>query len=370
MSPQAMVRVGVLVSVGLAALARPAAADRDLVRLGRLVAQSQHVLIGTVTAVEQARRPGPMRATVQVEHDLLGQAASVISLQGDDRDPDAPAFATGVRILAFLRANHRAHGEPPIAPVPAVGLEPVEGSAGIIEIVRSGALEATLAIMGRAVDARDGLTLAAVRDVLLASPEPAPRPLVASLLEELTAHPTPADRPLLVEMACDGADAFLPGVRPWAMSEAGSRKLIEARSCLEAQVRAGEREPNSVEAVEALGDMGDRRSVPVLLAILETHAERVASEGPSRAGRDLNLAAVLALGKLGSGEAVPVLARLAGQGNDLALHSTVVHALGLIGGPQARASLDSIGRTHPSEHVRAQALSTRQTLDQKTRRSR
>lgn len=357
MSKQAIVRVGVLVFGGLAALTRPAAADRDLVRLGLLIEQSQHVLIGTVKTVEQERRPGPMQATVQVEHNLLGQAASLISLPGDTRDPDAPAFAPGVRILAFLRAN-------------AVGLEPVEGAAGIIEIVHPGALEATLAIMSRAVEGRDGLTLTGVRDVLLASPEPAPRPLVGSLLEELRARPTAADPPLLAEMACDGVGVFLPAVRLWAISEAGSRKLTEARSCLEAQVRPDERGPTSVDAVEALGDMGDRRSLPVLLAILEMHADRVASEGPSRAGRDLNLTAVLALGKLGRAEAVPVLVRLAGQGNDLALHSSVVHALGLIGGPQARESLASIGRTHPNEHVRAQALSTWQTLDQKTRRSR
>lgn len=356
MSARAITRVGPLLFVALAAFTQPAAADRDLVRLGVLLEQSQYVLIGTVKSIDQERRPGPLRATVEVEHDLLGRAARVITLPGDDRDPDAPALAPGLRILAFLRGND------------AAGLEPVEGSAGIIGIERPRALEATLAIMSRAIDGRQALTLAGVRDTLRAGSEPAPPALVGSLLEELRARNTAADEPLLAEMACDGIGAFLPVVRPWAISEAGRRKLIRARSCLEAEI--GLDSPTSVAAVEALGDLGDRRSLPVLLAVLEAQTDPVTRAGPNPERRDLSLAAVLAVGKVGSGDAVPVLTRLAGQGNDLALHSTVVHALGLIGGAEARESLASIGRTHPSEHVRAQASSTSQSLDRKTRRSR
>ena len=73
-------------------------------------------------------------------------------------------------------------------------------------------------------------------------------------------------------------------------------------------------------------------------------------------------AALLALGKIGSAEAIPELRRLAMEGGTLALHSTAVHALGLIGTPKVHQPLAEISETHPDELIREQAKWTLERL--------
>jgi hypothetical protein len=72
----------------------------------------------------------------------------------------------------------------------------------------------------------------------------------------------------------------------------------------------------------------------------------------------LAMAAVLSLGKIGSPLAVPQLKRMAEEGGNLALHSTIVNALGMIGDARALAALEAIGRKNPDPLVRTQATET------------
>jgi HEAT repeat protein len=185
--------------------------------------------------------------------------------------------------------------------------------------------------------------------------------LLASLLEELAPRLTPRDNGLLVEAACDGSDAYLPSVRGWAMAHAGRRRLTDARLCLEAAAVSATDARFVGEALDALGDLGDRRSVPVLVAWIN-EAMRGPQRGTSRASRGALSGAVLALGKIGDATATPTLFELVQRSNDATVDSTVVHALGLIGSPGVDQALDTIGREHPNPQIRDQARTTLQQL--------
>jgi HEAT repeat protein len=111
-------------------------------------------------------------------------------------------------------------------------------------------------------------------------------------------------------------------------------------------------------AIEAIGEIGDPGSLPALLQVLEPLTGRPGTRPARRSLGGLAEAAVLAIGKVGAVEAVPALMRIAFEGDDLALHSAVVHALGLIGGVGVTGALTEIGRTHPNGYVRDQALRT------------
>ncbi|MDX1411380.1 MAG: HEAT repeat domain-containing protein, partial [Nitrospirales bacterium] len=81
-----------------------------------------------------------------------------------------------------------------------------------------------------------------------------------------------------------------------------------------------------------------------------------------RSDGGLSQSAILALGKIGHPGALPVLFLIAQEGNDLALHSTVVHAMGLIDVPKARRPLTLISKRHPNELIRDQAERTLERL--------
>ena len=189
------------------------------------------------------------------------------------------------------------------------------------------------------------------------------------MLEELAPRLTPRDNGLLVEAACDSGDAYLPAVRGWAITQAGRRKLTDARLCLEAAAVSATDTRFVGEALDALGDLGDGRSVPALMAWIN-EAMRGPQRGTSRASTGALSGAVLALGKIGDATAAPILLELAQRGNDASLDSTVVHALGLIGTPGVDQALDTIGRDHPNPQIRAQARTMLQQLQRSpTRRN-
>jgi HEAT repeat protein len=122
-------------------------------------------------------------------------------------------------------------------------------------------------------------------------------------------------------------------------------------------------------ASETLGNLGDTRSLPVLQAVLASQ-QRKDERGRGRgADGGLSLSAVLAIGKLGDPSAVPDLMKLAKDGNDLALHSTVVHALGLIGGHRVIGALTEISKTHPNQLIREQAQLTLEQIRRERKRS-
>jgi len=104
----------------------------------------------------------------------------------------------------------------------------------------------------------------------------------------------------------------------------------------------------------------ERPGTPSSLPDGESEPDDVPSDDvlSRRGDGGLSDAAVLALGKIGDPCAVRDLSRLAGEGDDLSLHSTVVVALGLIGGKTAQGPLTSISKSHPNELVRELASQT------------
>jgi hypothetical protein len=326
-----------------------------VVSLPQLVANATHIVIGTCRDVQRPRGDDLITVTIDVEQQLRGTMPSTIRLHTNARNTEGPDFGVGSRKLLFLRSMARAVAQGGAAGS-EVAFEPVERGAGVIDIAHQGAIEATVAIVAHALDPRSASRLVGVRDWLVRRTPPPPRPLVAALLD---GSPTSeaVDRTLVVEMACDSAGTYLPAARLWAMSRAGTLRLRAARSCLEALVAPSLDSVTRLSAVDALGDLGDSRSSAVLLTLIEEFG----STARASHGHDLTLAAVLALGKIRATAAVPALGRLSQRSRDLALSSTLVHSLGLIGGPDAVRELTHIAASHPHALVREQA---RHTADQ------
>lgn len=253
--------------------------------------------------------------------------------------------------------------------------------------------------------------------------------LMTALLEELSATVTPQEAALVTSIACDSSAAFHRQARLWAIGQAGRMKIAAARPCLEKTVGDPTNIDARIAATEALGEMKNPASVPALLPLIqplpghrtsdskgdgdplppvgrnedpedgsapvsdpgeradpapndaeprpvpssdrdgETQLDNGPTDDVMRRGAEAGLAdaAVLALGKIGDERAIQHLFRLAREGDDLALHSSVVNALGLIGGPRVHGPLTSISQTHPNELVRELARQTLARL-QSTRR--
>jgi hypothetical protein len=342
--------------------ATSAHADLGVVPLGSLIAQSDAIVIGVVDQVMPLENTpdGPHLARIGVLQTLKGNVGGTLYLLGDPRAPEDPTFVAEVRLLVFLR---RAPPPPPNVDTfdeqPVPGWTVVGAAAGVIVLVDDGAAQQAATIVTRYMDGRIGP--ADFSDVLQRSDTRVPRPLVGSLLEELSGHVSPGDDGLVADMACNGAQVYLPAVQEWAVGVVGARRIRAARGCLEGLARPGQ-DPAFLEAaIDALGDLRDPGSVPALLTWLQV-AMTAPKDGAARGGAGPVVGAVLALGKIGDRSAVPELFRLARQGDNLPLHSAIVHALGLIGGPTVHGPLTAISRTDPNPLVREQAVATLQRL--------
>lgn len=324
-----------------------ASADVGAVDLGSLLARSEMVAIGKVTTVTAASgASGLSKASIFVEENLKGTTPGTVEIGFDANATEAARFAAGSHVVLFLRR---------VASPPAIAL--ADRMHGAMETPPA-KLEPARAILRQAIQAGSALRLSAVRTNLLrASGEP-PRTLVGSLLRWLGSTLTSSDATLVTEMACDARNEYLPAARLWAMRQAGAKRLAAARPCLEAVVSATDLS-RRLAASEALGNLRDPRSVAVLGSVLD-NVIRESADGTGRpADGGLTVSLVLALGKIRDPAAVPRLSGLAAGDEDLALHSTVVRALGLIGGAEAVSALTTISTTHPSPLVRELA---RQTL--------
>jgi len=373
----------------------PLHADHALMPLGQLIGRAEAILIGRVTET----RPGgggKYLMTVAVEQTLKGTPPESVQIVASPVDAPLPV---GVRILTFLEPRT---------------LQPVGGEQGIQVLASAGAVRVAGEIVSMAIAKGDELQL---RDVApyFGSRE-TPRALIGSLLKEMSAHVRPsADGAQLAQFACDGN--VLPAVQLWAIGQSGRLQIAAARPCLESLVRDPKNLTTRIAAAVAIGDLKMAESVPVLLPLIaplpghpvsgtrggddpppvpassdpEDESSPVADpdergsgiaidderpgtpsslpdgevdDVPSddvvsrRSDGGLSGAAVLALGKIGDPAAVPDLARVAGEGDDLSLHSTVVVALGLIGGEPVQEPLTSISKSHPNELVRELAGQT------------
>lgn len=369
-------------------------ADQGLMPLGQLMGQAEAIVIGRVTETVPAGG-GKYLTTVAVEETLKGTPPEKVQIAG------IPPLSAGVRILAFLEPRT---------------LQPVAGEQGVQVLGGDGAARIASEIVKTALAKGTALQL---RDVAayLGSRERLPK-LVGALVKELSPRVTAsADGPQLAQFACDGS--VMPSVQLWAIGHAGRLRIAAARPCLESLVGDPTNRGTRIAAAGALGDLKMRESVPVLLTLIaplpghqtgsttgdeEAPAVPTASDpedvsspvadpaerasgaaidderpgtpstlpdgetGPDGAPSDdvlsrsadggLSDAAVLALGKIGDPAAVRDLFRVAGEGNDLSLHSTVVVALGLIGGTPVIEPLTSISKSHPNDLVRELAGQT------------
>jgi hypothetical protein len=347
--------------VAAAMLPSRAGADVAIVGLPHLIAQSTHIVIGTCRQVEPLPDSGRLLVTIDVEQPLRGAAPPTILLDTNARETEGPTWNTGARRLLFLRS--REARDLGASSQREVVFDAVGRAAGIFAIGHESLIEPTADIVRRALAASGRIGLSAFRDALLRTGSPPARRLVMALLEGSDVS-TVSDRALLVDLACDTADTYAGAAQLWGIARAGRLHLAAARRCLEAVAAQDADRGRRLSAIGALGDLGDSRSVPMLLAFVgsEPTANPDVTD-PSRDG-DLVMAAALALGKTRAAVAVAALGRLAQQSPDLALHSTVVHALGLIASADAQLELTRIASSHPHPLVRDQAERTRAALDQ------
>ncbi len=316
-----------------------ASADIAGTDLRSLLGRSEMVAIGKVTAVTSSSGPGLSKATILIEENLKGSAPGSIEI-GFDRNPtESVGFATGSRVVLFLRRT----GTPATIAL-------ASSVHGALEVPPA-RLDPARAVLRTVILAGSGLRLSTVRANLLRASGQPPRPLVGSLLRSLTSTLNSSDASLLTEMACDARNEYLPAAQLWAMRQAGVQRLAAARSCLEATV-AGTDLTRRLAASEALGNLRDPRSLPILGSALDS-VMGGSTDGSGRpADGGLAVSLVLAMGKLRDPAAVQRLLTVASGEEDLALHSTVVHALGLIGGTETAAALTVIGNGHPNALVR------------------
>ena len=263
--------------LGLMALtSAPVQAYQGLVPLGELIDQSDHILIGVVTKVAQGTTPGQQIAAIGVEEVLFGSALRRLSLMGSTTDPSHPEFHEGTRILAFLQATRQTGN-----------LEPVAGENGIIA-VGDAAVAVTRDIVTTALDLGATIRLGDVQYGFRTENPAPPRVLVGSLLEELSLWVTPAEAPLVQEMACDTRGSFHPATQLWAIYRVGVLRLAEARPCLEGFVKDVRTDYGTLgAAIQALGDLGDPKSVLVLRSLLpETQPLPAVDDGDDGAVRE------------------------------------------------------------------------------------
>lgn len=327
-----------------------AAASRVPIPLGELIGGSSVIVLAVVKDVQTGGPPGSVLATLVVEQWLAGKSPASLVLSGSRTDDRLPHFEPGLRVLAFLAVDAQAPS----------GLRPVRGVSGIIPVPDTG-LKATLELMTRALAQPGSAGLGAYRDLLTPPSGPAPAALLVALLVELRVHLSPNDEPTLAEIVCDAQEAFLPLARAWAVTASGRLRVTKPAACLAELASLPAPTSLRVLAISALGDLGDPGRLPVLLPHLSP-APSDPEDPPARLGGDSTLSAVLAAGKLRDPKAVPPLRTLALLGADLALHSTVVHALGLIGKGEALTVLDELAGAHPNALIRDQARRTRDRL--------
>jgi hypothetical protein len=420
----------------LSTLAPPALADWTPDPLDKLLAEAAFAAIVRVTGVQPAPGGGPGAevATVAVRTPIKGVPAGSYLIAGGERDPGLVDFTAGQDLILFWSGGEAR------TPGKVVGFD--RGAVPVLP-AQAGAARALLdTVLARGPDLR----LTEVLPYLAAArPARVPSGLLASLLAQIRLRATIEDAQAIARLACR-PDDFQPQAARAGIALAGALAVEASRKCLESRAAAPD-SPFAIDAVEALGDFGDPRSLGALLSLIPALPAKAFETGtdpldgvdgpgplddpefegepkPDRledgddtppppepekrvdTGRDepddnvspdddangegplppgvadedddapfdsddlvqrmadggVAEAAVLALGRIGDTRAVTRIARIAREGNVLALHSTVVNALGLIGSEQAQRELQAISRGHPDPYVRSLAQRTLQRL--------
>jgi hypothetical protein len=391
-----------------------ALADRALIPLGELVAASDLIIVGTVSAVEEKQRSGVQKATIRIDKSLRGVSPPKLELHGNRLDPGLPQFYPKTSIIAFLAKKDNV-------------FIPVGGDHGVIQLSPD-MKQVTQRIVQQVTKLGKGLKLDDIQYALKSSSPVLPIVLEGSLLEELSLRATKQDAKLIDDIACSPSGNYRDTVQHWAIHRIGMLKLAQSQSCLERLTRISEPRDVRILAVEALGNLGNKDALKTLLPMLpkpgpsqtlpaspskdeddsllhknlpvdkdgdsktdryidpekvpvnasdklesavpkptpseDTQVPAVKAPITSRSHFDRGLAdtVLLAIGKIGSEQAISRLETIALSSNEPSLSSTAVHALGLIGTPRAYDSLSAINKTSRDALLRDQVLRTMKRL--------
>ncbi len=387
-------------------------ADSAIVPLHELIGGSSSVFLGTVVSAEPAQgSPGSWILDITVEQTILGAELLRFTLNASTVDPTLPAVQQkGTQMIVFVPAVQRTITEGDVVPLPA-DHPPDPG----IEMIRSVAAQGTKLLLPAVQTFLENGAM--LPPELLGS--------LLQTLREAGPGGGPHVEALL-EIGCTSPSTYRMESQLFALEELGDAQAGAARPCLEATALDPKNLSRRIAAVEALGNLAAPASVAPLVSLLpyieqgplfsqrgdendprfgfgplddpereervppdpgegrdpgepddaenddggiprDADGERELDFAPSddaSLGDDGGLAnaAVLALGKIGSPDAIPDLFRVARGGDDLALHSSVVVALGMIGSEgwpaKVNGPLTAISKTHPNELVRALAMQT------------
>ncbi|MCG3148203.1 MAG: hypothetical protein PCFJNLEI_01646 [Verrucomicrobiae bacterium] len=152
----------------------------------------------------------------------------------------------------------------------------------------------------------------------------------------------------------------------WQFPEFAPRGVNFDERFLLTTLRSGDW-PAQALAADALGRRNCRAAAPVLRELLRAeHADRELYAPTAVKRWRLKLALIVALGRLGDRESVPLLGQILADGRDFYLvNSVAVQALGRIGGPAALAALTPALTDH-EENTHIRAVAARAYLERET----
>ena len=227
----------------------PARADWEVQRIDALIAASDFIAVALVDSVRPPDQTGETVATLIVQESLHGDAPPVLTVTGHTTDPGRPAWRVGTRVIAFMAGA-------PGAPPSPVGLD-----QGVVEVSED-QLTPTRILVRTAVSQGSALNILDAMPHLAVDGGSVAPPILAAVLQQLSATTGTQDGPMIEQIACSPMQFRRPAVS-WALSLVGSLRLPGGRPCLEQLVV----QPDShyvVEAIDALGEYGDRRTIGVL----------------------------------------------------------------------------------------------------------
>ncbi|MBI5503269.1 MAG: HEAT repeat domain-containing protein [Deltaproteobacteria bacterium] len=407
----ATVIAALLIAGGLSA-SRPARADYAVPALGSWIAQSDTVAFAAVAAITEGVPTGGFTLQLAIDEVLVGTQRTNWSVPGSDAfSDDVPRLPVGTIVLAFVPPTPQAGGYSEGRVIPLPESSKAEARTVIQTVVTKGAalrladvsdrlrsstaeLGAPLVLLGMLLEeltlrvtTDEATGIAGIACTTDASFRKDAQLWAVARAGELRVAGARSCLEMMVgasdvrDFAIAAADALgdlgaresvtaLLGLLPATQRDpkvkarhAKSDVLVGAGSSNEPEDESnpvpdtGESPGESTDSYD--GSAAGGATSPEDPELAGDPAKGARPDASRRTGDGgLAVTAVLSLGKIGDPLAVPFLARIAKEGDNLALHSSVVSALGMIGDKRAIAALESIAKRHPNPLVRTQAAET------------